>query len=138
MSGAYDEIIGLPHHVSSKRRQMSIENRAAQFAPFAALSGYGAAISETGRLTDKKLELDEYEKAVINERLNDLQARISSRPAARFTYFVPDARKAGGAYVEVTGAVKKIDDHAQAVVLMNGTRIPFDDIAAVSEEEIAD
>ena len=88
---------------------------------------------ETDRLTDEKLELDEYEKAALNEKLNEIQARIKTHPVVRFTYFVPDDRKQGGAYVDVTGAVKKIDDYAQAVILMDGRSIPFDDIIQISD-----
>lgn len=132
-STEYDRIINLPHPVSKKHPQMPMADRAAQFAPFAALTGYGAAIQETGRRTDRKIELDEYEKAVINERLTDLQTRISDHPVVRITYFLPDERKAGGAYVDVTGEVRKLDDYAQAVIMMDGTSIPFDDITAICD-----
>ncbi len=133
MNNPYDAIIDLPHPVSKKHPQMSIADRAAQFAPFAALTGYGSAILETDRLTDEKLELDEYEKAALNEKLNEIHSRIKTHPVVRFTYFVPDARKHGGAYVDITGAVKKIDDYAQAVILMDGRSIPFDDIIQISD-----
>ena len=128
MSGTYDDIINLPHHVSASRPQMSGIDRAAQFAPFAALTGFGAAITETGRLTEEKVELDEYEKEALNERLNLIGERISKHPAVSVTYFKPDERKAGGAYVSVTGAAKKLDDYELVLVMADGTKIPFDDI----------
>ena len=130
----YDAIIHLPHHVSEKYPQMSIADRAAQFAPFAALTGYGAAIEETGRRTDQKLDLDEYEKAALNEQLTDLQARWKDQPIVRITYFVPDDRKAGGAYRKVAGAVKKIDIARQAVILTDGTVILFENILTINED----
>lgn len=135
MSTEYDRIRHLPHPVSKKHPQMPIADRAAQFAPFAALTGYGAAIAETGRLTDERIELDEYEKAALNERLIAIRSRVGSRPVVRFTYFLPDARKPGGAYTDIIGAVRRVDDYAQAVILTDGTRIPFADIVAIGEEE---
>lgn len=135
MPTPYDSILNLPHPVSKKHPQMSIADRAAQFAPFAALTGYGAAITETGRLTDEKRELDECEKAALNEKLLDIRARSKSRPVVRFTCFLPDAKKAGGVYADVTGAVRRLDNTAQAVIMTDGTRVPFDDIVAISEAE---
>lgn len=131
MLSKYDSILNLPHPVSKKHPQMSIADRAAQFAPFAALTGYGAAIRETGRLTDAKAELDEYEKAVLNEKLTDIKARIESCPVMQFTYFVPDERKSGGAYLTITGSVKKVDEYEMQVVLTDGSKIPFEDIVAI-------
>ena len=97
----YDDIIHLPHHVSAKHPHMPASDRAAQFAPFAALTGLGAAITETGRLTDEKTELDENEMMALNETLNAFAARLDEHPVAMFTYFQPDEKKSGGAYVQL-------------------------------------
>lgn len=112
---------------------MPAADRAAQFAPFAALTGFGAAITETGRLTDVRAELSEDETAVLNEKLCSLAARLSEQPTAAFTYFRPDERKSGGAYVTVTDIVKAIDAHARLVVLRSGLAVPIADLAAIDE-----
>ena len=100
-------------------------NRAAQFSPFAALTGYDAAVKETARLTDKKIALDEYAKSMLNEKLQMIAEHIDDLPEVTFTYFVPDKKKSGGAYVGVTGMVKEIDEFEQIVVLGDGTKIPI-------------
>ena len=123
MSDGYNDIINLPHHVSTKHPRMTMIDRAAQFSPFAALTGHGAAVSETERLTEKFAEPDEYEKAVINEKLRFLAELVSQHPIAEFVYFEPDKRKDGGEYVTVTGEVKKIDSVGQSVVMADGQRI---------------
>ena len=103
MNTPYDDIIRLPHHVSQNHPQMSLRDRAAQFAPFAALTGYEAAVGETARLTAERRELDAQEAEELNRRLAALIARLPERPEVTVEYFVPDDRKAGGAYVSVTG-----------------------------------
>lgn len=128
MTGAYDDIINLPHHVSAKRPHMSVIDRAAQFSPFAAVVGYDAAVKETARLTDRRVELDEYEKDALNEKLNIVAAHIEERPEIAITYFKPDDKKAGGAYVTVTGCVKKIDDYEHIVCL------PIEEIIEIEGE----
>ena len=105
MNGKYDEIMGLPHHVSKTRPQMPMSDRAAQFAPFAALTGYDSAIKETGRLTDERIELDEGALTALNMRYQLLMDALDEEPEVEITYFKPDERKAGGAYVTATGAV---------------------------------
>lgn len=107
---------------------MPVSDRAAQFAPFAALTGHGAAVKETARLTQERIELDESCKAVINRRLIDLKKCSDKEPAVSVTYFVEDTKKAGGAYVTVTGCVKWVDEYKRLVVLRDGTRIPIDEI----------
>lgn len=124
----YDDIIDLPHHTSPTRPRMPMENRAAQFSPFAALSGYGAAIKETARLTDERIDLDEDSKMLLNEKLRILAQRISERPTATITYFQPDERKAGGAYISVTGQIKRIDEYQRTVILSDRTAILIDQI----------
>ena len=107
--------------------------RAAQFAPFAALTGFEDEIQETARLTDGRAELDEYVKAEINERLVMLKETIISQPGAAITYFVADERKAGGKYVTVKGKVAKIDEYARLVIMADDTKIPIDDIYSIEK-----
>ena len=107
ISHKYDDIINLPHHVSKKHPQMSLHDRAAQFSPFAALTGHKAAINETARLTDEKQILSEDVIAKLNEQLNLIKENIGTNPIVTITYFVPDDRKSGGAYISNTGVVKK-------------------------------
>lgn len=129
---AYEEIIGLPHHKSADRPHMSNYDRAAQFAPFAALTGYDEAVSETARLTDDKPELDEDEKRLIDAHLR----RLRGSPAgtkADITYFKADNRKKGGAILEASAAVAGIDENARSVVFEDGTSVPIDDIIAVDD-----
>ena len=114
---------------------MSNYDRAAQFAPFAALTGYDDAVKETARLTDKKVELDEYSKDALNERLNMIQDAIDEQPEVSITYFLLDKKKSGGAYVTATDRVKKIDEYENIVLLQDGTKIPIDDIAEIVGEE---
>lgn len=104
MINPYDDIINLPHHTSVSRPHMSAHDRAAQFSPFAALTGYGSAIAETARLTDARVELDEYTKADLNEKLCIMQERIAQQPEVSITYFQPDKVKTGGAYITAVNA----------------------------------
>jgi hypothetical protein len=134
MSTPYDDILLLPHHVSEKHPPMSRLDRAAQFSPFAALTGYEAAVKETARLTDRRIELDEGEKEAIDQRLMLLQERLPEPTEVTITYFVPDKKKTGGAYVSVSGTVKKIDDYERMVILRDGTNIPIDDILHINGE----
>ena len=128
MNDRYDDIIHLPHHVSKTRPQMSMMDRAAQFSPFAALTGYDAAIKETGRLTDEKIELGEETKAVLDRKQRYLSDMISVQPEITVTYFLPDERKSGGTYLSVTGKLKRIDQYARLMLLTDGKKIPLDDI----------
>ena len=126
--GNYDDIIDLPHHVSSTRPRMPMIDRAAQFMPFRALIGYEDAVQETARLTDRRIELTEEEKARLDAALQRLMDSISSRPQVSVTWFQPDKRKAGGAYVTTTGRLKKIDDLEGVLILLGGERIVIEDI----------
>jgi len=130
----YDAIINLPHHVSATRPRMSMIDRAAQFSPFAALTGYDAAIKETGRLTDRRIELSEDERIVLDRKQQILLDHINDRPEVSVTYFVPDERKDGGAYVTVTGQVKKVDEFERLLILTDGSKIPLDEIQDLSGE----
>lgn len=137
MKDLYEDIINLPHHVSETRPQMSMIDRAAQFSPFAALTGYDAAIKETGRLTDEKIEMDEEALNILNMKFQLLVDRLADEPEITFTYFKPDERKAGGAYIDVTGKVKKVDDFERLIVMQNGTKMPMDDILNIEGEIFA-
>ena len=130
----YDDIIDLPHHVSPNRRRMSNTERGAQFSPFAALTGHSAAIAETGRLTDSRVILDEYEMARVDDALQKLQELLPQKPVASITYFVPDERKAGGAYQMIHGTVKRIDAVSGVLFLTDQRTIPITDIFDVSIE----
>lgn len=130
----YDEIINFPHHVSKTRPQMPMSDRVAQFSPFAALTGYDSAIRETGRLTDEKIDLDEESLNALNVRYQMLTDALEERPEVRITYFKPDERKAGGAYVTTAGAVRKIDDFEQTIIMQDGTRIPMGDVLSLEGE----
>ena len=130
----YDDIINLPHHVSATRPRMPMIDRAAQFSPFAALTGYDAAIKETGRLTDQRIELTEDSRAVLDRKQQLLVDNLADHPEVSVTYFVPDERKAGGAYITVTGRVKKIDDYQRLLLLTDGTKIPLDEILDMESE----
>lgn len=130
----YDDIINLPHYVSPTRPRMSMIDRAAQFSPFAALTGYDAAIKETGRLTDERIELSEESRATLDRKQQLLMDNLADRPEVSLTYFVPDERKSGGAYVTVTGQVKKVDDYQRLLLLTDGTKIPLDDILDLESE----
>ena len=134
MNDRYDDIIHLPHHVSKTRPQMSMMDRAAQFSPFAALTGYDAAIKETGRLTDEKIELGEETKAVLDRKQRYLSDMISVQPEITVTYFLPDERKSGGTYLSVTGKLKRIDEYERMMILTDGKKIPLDDIMDVESK----
>lgn len=127
----YDDIIHLPHHVSQNHPQMPLRERAAQFAPFAALTGYEAAVGETARQTTERRELDAQEAAELNRRLASLIARLPERPEVTIEYFVPDDRKAGGAYVTMTGVVRHVTVEKRTLVMEDETVIPLEDIDSV-------
>ena len=133
----YEDIINMPHHVSGKHPQMPLATRAAQFLPFAALTGYDAAVEETARLTSDRMELDENRKTELNEKLLLLQECLSQRPAAWITFFKKDEKKDGGAYISAVGNVKKIDQIEGVVILINGTVIRIDDIVEVESDVFA-
>ena len=128
MNNRYDEIMELPHHVSKTRPQMPMSDRAAQFAPFAALTGYGSAIKETGRLTDERIELDEEALTALDRKYQLLMDTLDDAPEVTIIYFQPDERKAGGQYVSATGTVKKVDTFGRRILLQDGTRIPLDSV----------
>lgn len=130
----YDDIINLPHHTSKIHKPMSMESRAAQFAPFAALSSYGDAVKETARLTDKEIIIDDGLKEMLNDRLQYLLGRIKSKPYATFTYFIRDEKKSGGRYKTISNKIKKIDLYNQYVILLDNTKIPINNIINITSE----
>lgn len=138
MKGPYDDIIHLPHHVSPKRPPMPMEDRAAQFSPFAALTGYDSTIRETARLTDRKIELSDDAKAVLDAKIAWIRSQLSARPTVTIVYFVPDGSKEGGAYRTLTGQVKQIRDLERVLVLTDGTKISFEDILDLQGEHLPD
>lgn len=126
----YNDIINMPHHVSKTHPQMSLEARSAQFAPFAALTGYGDVINETGRLTNEKIEIDDELKEILNEEIMKIKGKLSKRLTISFTYFIPDAKKNGGKYVTVKGIVKKVNDNS--IILEDKTEILIEDIIDIT------
>ena len=124
----YEDIIALPHHVSASHPQMSLADRAAQFSPFAALTGYEDAIDESARLTEEQIELDENAREELDEKLRQIRECGEAHPEITVTYFQKDARKDGGAYVTLTGRVKKIDEYARMISFMDGTAVRIENI----------
>lgn len=127
----YDDIINLPHHVSATHTPMPVADRAAQFSPFAALTGYEDAIDETGRLTQQWIELDENEKERLDEKLQMIREQLPTHPQVSFTYFEPDKKKQGGAYLTVEGRVKKIDEYRGTFILEDGREVLIESIVGV-------
>ena len=134
MSGPYDDMIDLPHPTSKKHPRMSIRYRAAIFSPFAALSGHGAAIAETARLTDPRMELDDDTKAELDRRQAMLLEHIEEQPEVTVTWFQPDERKEGGAYLTVTGRLKKIDEAERTLTLLDGMSILLEDVVGIESD----
>lgn len=129
MSSKYDEIINLPHHISSHRRPMSLYDRAAQFAPFAALAGHDEAIEETARLTTRHIELSDDEKEILSRRL---AYAVETNATVTVCYFCADPIKHGGAYLTAHDRVKKLDEHSGQLVLDDGKCIPLADIHSIT------
>ena len=129
----YDDILHLSRPESPNRARMSMVDRGAQFSPFAALVGYDAAIAETARLTDFQIELTEGAKAELNETLRSIAENVRRCPEVRITWFVPDERKSGGAYVTAHGCVKKVDAYREMLVLTDGREIPFGCIYEIAQ-----
>ena len=124
----YKDMMNLPHPTSRTHPRMSVSDRAAQFAPFAALTGFESAIKETARLTDKKIELDEMEKLCMDRVLKEIQEKIFDHPVIEITYFKSDETKKGGSYSSICGAVKKICEYEKKMIMEDGTEIKIEDI----------
>ncbi len=128
----YDDIIGLPHPEPRRHTRMSVQARAAQFMPFAALTGYASVIEEISRTTDKKLHLDESEIKRINNKLRRLKNPANSGKTIRIRFFRRDEKKEGGSYLTAEGQIAKIDEYARALTMSDGTRIAFDDLFSIT------
>ena len=133
----YDDIINLPHHVSSKRAPMSAVARAAQFSPFAALTGYDEAITETGRITEAQRELSDDEKEKLDRRLRLIIESIGDHPEVYITYFRPDESKPGGSYEHAVGQVRRVDEYYGSIIFTDGRRISLRDICDIAGEFFA-
>lgn len=130
----YDDIIHLPHHVSGRHPQMPLSSRAAQFSPFAALTGHEAAIRETARLTESFAEPDEDRKALLDWQLLRIRENLDQAPECEITYFQPDEKKGGGTYLTVSGKIKKIDGYGRQILFADGTALPIERISSIGGE----
>lgn len=130
----YDDIIMLPHHVSKKHPQMSPIDRAAQFSPFAALTGHNDAIQETARLTDSFIELDENRKNELDEQLWLIRENLEHHPEVEVTYFQQDEKKSGGTYLTICGRVKKIDEYSRRIIFTDGEALPIESVFSIQGE----
>lgn len=135
--GEYDDLIYLPHPVSRKHPPMSAMDRAAQFSPFSALTGYEAVLQEAGRLTDSRAELSEYSRDILDQKQKILLDAAPTYPEITITYFIPDRRKQGGAYGTLKGNLKKIDLARRVIILLDGTEVSLDDVADIQCELFA-
>ena len=138
MTGPYDDILHLPHPTSKRHPRMPIADRAAQFSLFAALTGHGAAIEETARVTDRRIELDEDAKEQLDQTLQLLLERIDEQPEVTVTWFSPDKKKAGGQYHTATGKLKRIDTQESRLILTDGNQIPLEDLLEIRSESFQD
>ncbi|MBO5372107.1 MAG: hypothetical protein J6A75_05235 [Lachnospiraceae bacterium] len=127
----YDDIIHMPHPVSKRHPQMSLLDRAAQFSPFAALTGHEEAIAETARLTDKRMELDENMLEILNAKLQFLKEKETEKPVVVISYFEPDKKKPGGSYIKAAGTIRKIDVYKHRIFMDDGRSIPIQDVIAI-------
>lgn len=130
----YDDIINLQHHVSTRHPRMSLEQRSAQFAPFAALTGYEGQVKESARLTDKKIEIDEELKTILDMKIQILQNRIKESPEIEITYFVSDRKKDGGEYINKKIIIKKIDKYNQEIITNDNFKIPINEIISIDSD----
>ena len=130
----YEDIVNLPPHISKKHPQPSMMDRAARFAPFAAITGYEEMVLEEARVTDERIEMDESSKAALNEKLNIILEFLDEQPEVSITYFEPDMRKAGGAYVTITGTVKRIDEYERIILMTDEKKIKIDEIYAIESD----
>ena len=131
---SYEDIVNLPPHISKRHPQPSMMDRAARFAPFAAITGYEEMVLEEARVTEERIDLDEGALALLNEKLNMIQEFLDEEPEVTITYFEPDKKKSGGAYVSITGVVKRIDEYEHLVILTDGKKIRIEDIYAIGSD----
>lgn len=130
----YEDIVNLPPHISKKHSQPSMMDRAARFAPFAAITGYEEMVLEEARVTEERVDLDEGALSLLNEKLNMIQEFIDEEPEIKITYFEPDKKKSGGAYIDITGTVKRIDEYECLVIMTDGKKIRIEDIYSLESD----
>ena len=130
----YEDIINLPPHISKKHPQPTMMDRAARFAPFAAITGYEEMVLEEARITEERIDLDEGTLSILNEKLNMIQEFIDEEPEVTITYFEPDKKKSGGAYIDITGTVKRIDEYEHLVIMTDGKKIRIEDIYGLESD----
>ena len=130
----YEDIVNLPPHISKKHPQPSMMDRAARFAPFAAITGYEEMVLEEARVTEERVDLDEGALSLLNEKLNMIREFLDEEPEVTITYFEPDKKKSGGAYVNITGIVKRIDEYEHFVIMTDGKKIRIEDIYAMGSD----
>jgi len=130
----YEDIVNLPPHISKRHPQPSMMDRAARFAPFAAITGYEEMVLEEARVTEERVDLDEGALSLLNEELNMIQEFLDEEPEVTITYFEPDKKKSGGAYVSVTGTVKRIDEYEHLVLMTDGKKIYIDGIYNIESD----
>ncbi len=130
----YEDIVNLPPHISKKHPQPSMMDRAARFAPFAAITGYEEMVLEEARVTEERIDLDEGSLSLLNEKLNMIQEFLDEEPEVTITYFEPDKKKSGGTYVSITGIVKRIDEYEHLVIMTDGKKIRVEDIYAIGSD----
>ena len=130
----YEDIVNLPPHISKKHPQPSMMDRAARFAPFAAITGYEEMVLEEARVTEERVDLDEGALSLLNEKLNMIQEFLDEEPEVTITYFEPDKKKSSGAYVSITGTVKRIDEYEHLVILIDGKKIRIEEIYALESD----
>ena len=130
----YEDIVNLPPHISKKHPQPSMMDRAARFAPFAAITGYEEMVLEEARVTEERIDLDEGTLSLLNEKLNMIQEFLDEEPEVTITYFEPDKKKTGGAYVSITGVVKRIDEYEHIVLMNDSKQIPIGEIYDIQSE----
>lgn len=130
----YEDIVDLPPHISKKHPQPTMLERAARFAPFAAITGYEEMVLEEARVTEERIDLDEGTLSLLNEKLNMIQEFLDDEPEVTITYFEPDKKKSGGAYVNITGIVKRIDEYEHFVIMTDGKKIRIEDIFAIGSD----
>ena len=130
----YEDIVNLPPHISKKHPQPSMMDRAARFAPFAAITGYEEMVLEEARVTEERVDFDEGALSLLNEKLNMIQEFLDEEPEVTITYFEPDKKKSGGAYVNITGIVKRIDEYEHFVIMTDGKKIRIEDIYAIGSD----
>ena len=130
----YEDIVDLPPHISKKHPQPTMLERAARFAPFAAITGYEEMVLEEARITEERIDLDEGTLSILNEKLNVIQEFIDEEPEVKITYFEPDKKKSGGAYIDITGTVKRIDEYECLVIMTDGKKIRIEDIYGLESD----